>query len=446
MAREAVAASSQLRRGGSDCARCGTPWWFYGKPHDLSLFMDTHPGGRRLLQEARGIDLTGLFESYHHSPERRAVLRSTIMPKYEVKKQEKDGSTMCADCRAHYQTWTWPSTFYDELSRRVAERLAEKAGLARFYWYVYWAAFAFVIVFGIGMHVRMFWLPAMTGIAAPVTAWTYVLAVLVGINMALLGGWGHNQMHQGGSRLDFLFGFTGLDTLRWTRTHVALHHVFTNLDADTDWEDIEALSSRVPVALRLPAILFGYHLFLKPKGLVLSTLRIVREAVSSDKALRPGDKKHSPKYVLPILWSFATWMAALSMPGQWKVLFVTEVSGWLWFLLIDYSNHYMEDTPRPNPIPSDWAMSQVVTSQDFYITGIGILDCILGIGLDRQLSHHLFPKMPHCYLSLIDPVVRQACRDVGVEPAPCPQLFANIPHILTYRFFTNRATQKSKSV
>ena len=70
----------------------------------------------------------------------------------------------------------------------------------------------------------------------------------------------------------------------------------------------------------------------------------------------------------------------------------------------------------PDPEGEGWGhlRRQVLTSRN--IRGGAVTDWFLG-GLNYQIEHHLFPSMPRPHLSLVRPLVRAHCRELGIPYA-----------------------------
>ncbi|NYG60413.1 fatty acid desaturase [Nocardioides daedukensis] len=62
----------------------------------------------------------------------------------------------------------------------------------------------------------------------------------------------------------------------------------------------------------------------------------------------------------------------------------------------------------------DFLRKQVLTSRN--VRGGPVVDVALG-GLNYQIEHHLFPSMPCANLPLAQPIVRDYCRELGVDYA-----------------------------
>ena len=59
-------------------------WKIHGKVYDLENFLEFHPGGKAILEQAKGDkDLTAAFESYHALCDMDKIKR--MMKKYEIK-------------------------------------------------------------------------------------------------------------------------------------------------------------------------------------------------------------------------------------------------------------------------------------------------------------------------------------------------------------------------
>ena len=52
-------------------------WKIHGKVYDLTNFLDTHPGGKLILEQCKGDDdLTAAFESYHAMSDIKIILKT----------------------------------------------------------------------------------------------------------------------------------------------------------------------------------------------------------------------------------------------------------------------------------------------------------------------------------------------------------------------------------
>ena len=77
-------------------------------------------------------------------------------------------------------------------------------------------------------------------------------------------------------------------------------------------------------------------------------------------------------------------------------------------------NHKGMDMPDPAGERWGHLRRQVLTSRN--VRGGPVTDWLLG-GLNYQIEHHLFPNMPRPHLRLVQPVVREHCRSLGLPYA-----------------------------
>jgi fatty acid desaturase len=147
-------------------------------------------------------------------------------------------------------------------------------------------------------------------------------------------------------------------------------------------------------------------------------------------------RKYVPYYAYE--YGLFPMLAAFTAPGSWwKVL----LANWLSEVLRDvYSattiicGHVGEDVaayPEGDKASGRgaWYARQVEAANDFEVSPS--LSVLCG-GLDRQIEHHLFPKLPPQRLREVAPLVKQACEEHGVRyntaswPATLKKAFAHI--------------------
>ena len=68
---------------------------------------------------------------------------------------------------------------------------------------------------------------------------------------------------------------------------------------------------------------------------------------------------------------------------------------------------------------ADWGEVQVRNSADFACGGLDTV-CHLYGGINYQIEHHLFPSINHAHLPAIAPIIREACREFGIEHVAYP--------------------------
>jgi fatty acid desaturase len=81
-----------------------------------------------------------------------------------------------------------------------------------------------------------------------------------------------------------------------------------------------------------------------------------------------------------------------------------------WFLMVDYFNHYRSSDVVVKRVDYDWNVQQLASTQNFVFSpwlykNLPFVHSLLTFGLDRQVEHHLFPKLLVWQLSKATPLV-----------------------------------------
>jgi NADPH-dependent stearoyl-CoA 9-desaturase len=115
--------------------------------------------------------------------------------------------------------------------------------------------------------------------------------------------------------------------------------------------------------------------------------------------------------------TFVGWSKA--RPMFWKVLlgnWMAETMRDLYSAATIYCGHVGEDVAAYDEGTrahgrGEWYAMQVESTNDYEVS---LPVSILCGGLDRQIEHHLFPRLPPNRLREIAPEVRSACEEYGV--------------------------------
>ena len=114
---------------------------------------------------------------------------------------------------------------------------------------------------------------------------------------------------------------------------------------------------------------------------------------------------------LPIyMLGFTSWLIGF--------LIFTVVAGLVLSLVFQLA-HTVEHTAFPMPdevtgrLENEWAIHQIKTTANF-ATNNKVISWLVG-GLNFQIEHHLFPKISHVHYPAISKIIREACREYGIE-------------------------------
>ncbi|MHB8641533.1 MAG: fatty acid desaturase family protein [Gaiellaceae bacterium] len=288
------------------------------------------------------------------------------------------------------------------------------------------------------------WSTLMFGSAGIVLGLVCFAAVVVG-TMLLAFCVMHDANHGAyfrSRRLNHLLGWTadvglGISSYAWRVKHNVAHHTYTNVDGyDADITQVP-LARFMPTQPRRPWYRFQ-HLYIWP----LYSLMVLRWQTAGDiAALRRGSIGRS---VLrwPRGWDLVGITTGKAIFVAWAIVVPLFIFPW-WLVLVGYVAftmimglvtattfqlaHCVEEAEFASP--SDlhdrrriWAVHEVETTVDFCPRN-RVLTWILG-GLNFQIEHHLFPRVPHTHYPRIAEIVRRNCELHGVRYSYQPTLRA----------------------
>jgi fatty acid desaturase len=222
-----------------------------------------------------------------------------------------------------------------------------------------------------------------------------------------------------------------IDEESWRIHHNVKHHQYTNiegLDPDLDFGALR-LSSRIPYRLAhalqpltnlLTLFGFGAALNLQATGMLDIYLRKGPPAVLPDKRPATVRKAHRAFFSKLLRHYGKEYVAYPLLAGPFfaKVLLgnlLSEVARDLHAGAIIYCGHVgASDFPSTTKPASraEWYALQVEGSRDVELPGV--LSVLCG-ALDKQIEHHLFPRLPPNRLREIAPRVRAICEAHGVR-------------------------------
>ncbi|KAI4371567.1 hypothetical protein MLD38_019786 [Melastoma candidum] len=376
-----------------------------GKIYDVSEWANRHPGGVLPLLTLAGQDITDAFIAYH--PGSAWKYLSDLFTGFHL--QDFEVSDVSKDYRR----------LASEFSRLG---LFDQKGHGVMFSFTILAALLAVCVYGV-LKVE--------------SAWVHLAcAVLLGLIWVQVTYVGHDAGHyevmssKGFNKLAQLVAgncTTGISIAWWKWTHNAHHLACNSLDHDPDLQHIPvfAVSSRLFESLtsnfygrkmnfdwlaRLlvscqhwtfyPVMCFGrINLFLQTFLLLFSKRPV------PDRALN----------ILGIL-VFWTWYPLLvSCLPSWpeRIMFVGVSIAVTSIQHVQFClNHFSANVYIGAPKGNDWFQNQ--TNGTIDISCPRWMDWFHG-GLQFQLEHHLFPRLPRCQLRKIAPLARDLCKKHNLQ-------------------------------
>lgn len=256
---------------------------------------------------------------------------------------------------------------------------------------------------------------------------------------------GHTALHGAYDGLEGAEGFASkdfrwdlpIDEASWRYGHNIRHHQYTNVagkDPDIHFGPVRLTEQtphrpvnkwQLPLALLLEFPTFGFVMNAHFTGLVdvyVGNGRPDKFDFIPDRSMKSiveAHKKALRKYVPYYLKNFV-FFPLLAGPGFWKVLLgnvLAELLRDIYSAATIYCGHVGEDVkayPEGTRAHSrgEWYKMQVEASHNFEVSWP--ISVLCG-ALDRQIEHHLFPKLPPNRLREIAPEVRAACEAHGIE-------------------------------
>lgn len=278
----------------------------------------------------------------------------------------------------------------------------------------------------------------------PAAVWAILECVLLG---SVTAGIGFNIMHDGahGSFSDhkwlnniaaFSLNLLGGSSFMWNMKHNVIHHAYTNIDGVDDDIDIKPWMRMSETQPRhtlhkyqhiyfwvLYALLYILWVF------VLDYQKYFKQRIGAMALKKMSTADHL------VFWGFKALFLVLFVGLPiYTVGFTAWVIGFLSFSLVAglvisivfQLAHTVEHTHFPMPhevtgkLEDEWAIHQIKTTANFAPKS-KIISWFVG-GLNFQVEHHLFPNISHVHYPAISKIIKQACREFGVEYIEYPKM------------------------
>lgn len=260
------------------------------------------------------------------------------------------------------------------------------------------------------------------------------LALALGMFSAFVGfNVCHDAIHKSFSNnqkinklFSFVFNLVGANPYVWNITHNLIHHTYTNIQGHD--EDIEIAPGLIRISEddEVNAVQRFQHWYAFPLYGMASLSWVFRKDFKKFFQTRIGTRNSSHPRIeyfklffykglyyflfiaLPLIFLDITWW-------QFLIGFLTlHMAQGLTMGLVFQLAHVVEGTAFPLPdegghIEEAWAAHQMRTTANF-ATNSWIAAFFLG-GLNRQIEHHLFPKVCHIHYGRISGIVKQTAAE-----------------------------------
>lgn len=394
-----------------------------GKVYNVSDWVKDHPGGDTALINLSGQDATDAFIAFHPGTAWQhldKLFTGLYLKDFEPSEVSKDYRKLASE--------------FSKLG------LFEKKGHTVIY------SLAFVTLLFATVISCVLWSKSL---------WTHIfggcLLGLVWIQVAYLGhDSGHYVMmsNKKYNRIaQILTGncLTGISIAWWKWTHNAHHIACNSLDHDPDLQHLPVFAVSTALFRNITSRFYGRELtfdsvaklFVSHQHYSFYPVMIVgRINLFIQTFLLLFSKRKVPDRALNILGILVFW--------TWFPLLVSCLPGWtdrFLFILASFTvtsvqhiqfclNHFSANVYVGRPMGTDWFEKQTMGTID--ISCSTWMDWFHG-GLQFQLEHHLFPRLPRCNLRKVSPLVKDLCKKHNLPYQSLSFFEANVSTIKTLR-------------
>ncbi|EDM34341.1 fatty acid desaturase [Pedobacter sp. BAL39] len=263
------------------------------------------------------------------------------------------------------------------------------------------------------------------------------LCVLLGMFSAFVGfNICHDAIHNSLSankavnkRFAFIFNLIGASPYVWNICHNIVHHTYTNI-AGHD-EDIDVAPGLIRFSDDEPVNRLQqyqhYYAFMLYSFAMLSWVfrkdykKFFQKKVGEHVMIHPRIEYFKLFFYKAIYYLLFIALPLMVMDIRWYEFIagflIMQFSQGLVLGLVFQLAHVVESTSFPHPdkqgnIIEEWAVHQLLTTANF--AGDSKTLAFLCGGLNRQIEHHLFPKICHIHYPAIGKIVKQTATDFNL--------------------------------
>jgi linoleoyl-CoA desaturase len=337
-------------------------------------------------------------------------------------------------------------SFHAELKKRINIYFAEKGKSKTGNFSLFFKAI-FLLTGFIGIYIHLVFF-------TPPTFFAILECLLLG---GFTAGIGFNIMHDGShgsfSKSKVLNKFAslsanlmGADNFMWKTKHNIIHHTYTNIHGVDD--DIEArpllrlCSDQKRYKIHKYQHLYfwaAYSLLYMYWVFVTDYKKYFTKKVGNIPITKMSTEEQFTFWGFKLLHAFLFVVLPIIILG-----FTTWIVGFLIFAMfagfvlsiVFQLAHTVEHTefPKANEITGkmedEWAIHQIKTTANF-ATKNKLISWLVG-GLNFQIEHHLFPRISHIHYPAISEIIRQTCKEFGINYVEYPKMRLAVASHVSY--------------
>ena len=345
------------------CCECGQVG-VHGLVYDVTNFFSTHPGGEVLLRAVQGTDITSLFETSHLNSK---IACETLSKLPVVAKYQQH---QILDYDAYRKIREQVFRMYPT---RGSRRMVTRARLLMWMWIMISVVTHAVLLSGVMWSFSC--------------SWVFV-CIVYSLSNSVCGGYGHNAVH----RLEvesILLDWNGLSCFEWLLEHVISHHPHVNTKNDHDAISMEPFLRWIPSR---PVACFGDAQTSYASHLIyaIAEIAVAIQGVFAHRLRWRAAEFGAPSWMrmAPLLFVFriSSFFVCLPLVDATACILGPLALASYYFATLAHVSH------REVSVSSDFLNHQLQNTQDIRLKGS------MGLFLDRQKLHHLFPTIDHTTL------------------------------------------------
>ncbi|KAG0454831.1 hypothetical protein HPP92_024123 [Vanilla planifolia] len=380
-----------------------------GKVYDVTKWIDDHPGGEIPLLNLAGQEATDPFLAFHPPSSRKLLDRFFV------------GHMLSFDNDVH------------QLSRDYRLLVARLSKLGLFEERGHVVRLSLLLMLSL--------LSAAVYLVCRTTSpWAHLAAgMMVGFLWTQSGWVAHDSGHgdvaawwakRVVNRLVQLLSancLTGLSMVWWKRTHNAHHVACNSLEFDPDLQHVPlfAVSSKLFGSLTsffyerrmsfdsFARLLVSHqHLSFYPV-MCVARLNLFAQSIVLLLSKRKVPGRFMELVGVMVFWIWYSWLVSCLPSSKERTMFVGacfSVTG-IQHILFCLS-HFSSSVYVGRPKGEEWCKMQIIGSLN--INCPPWMDWFYG-GIQFQVEHHLFPRLPRCHLRAVSPAVRELCMKHGLR-------------------------------
>mmetsp|Transcript_9314 Transcript_9314/g.34460 ORF Transcript_9314/g.34460 Transcript_9314/m.34460 type:complete len:476 (-) Transcript_9314:139-1566(-) len=358
--------------------------------YNARSFAEKHPGGAEILEFCHLEDITDQFYSVHSE---RAGKWLRALPKV---------STQALEAEMQKHNKTEPKRSQTSLSFEKFRQQLEKEGwFERSVWGDLFYLGSLALLYTLGFY---FGSMRATG---PLTQYSWVLgSFLLGLGMQQAGWISHDYSHMREGKFLVVVSYVtglllnGFSVQWWSRKHNGLHHVFTNqmgIDPDINNEPVLFLSTPKEGDVWYRKYQHIYYHFVFSFLYVSWRIQSIQYIIEH-KLLLEGS-------IIAMSYSILFYFLPLKV-----ILCSILIGGWLVAEIVT-ATHQDEEFLTEKSF--DFVADQFKTTRDVVLDST-FMNWLWG-GMQYQLIHHLFPKMPKYYYPECSKKLLKWCEENQIE-------------------------------